>query len=145
MRRYVITAISPFHMRALFDKLQTNKEREKVRRIYSVVWILLQDYEPLHDGRDGQVLLRGELGPLSAGEQHGRGVRLEAGDGLGLARLPDHVDGLADPHADRQRAQLVVEGDQHARLHGRRQRVEEVVALAQDGGLDVEEAEEIGS
>merc|ERR1719412_1537988 len=125
-------------MRALFDKLQTNKEREKVRRIYSVVWILLQDYEPLHDGRDGQVLLRGELGPLSAGEQDGRGVRLEAGDGLWLARLPDHVDGLADAHADRQRAQLVEEAEKAAHESGDRDgRHELPVAVV---GVDCERA-----
>ena len=65
---------------------------------------------------------------------------LESGYGLGLARLPDHVDCLADAHADGQWAKLVVEGDQHSRLHGRGQRVQEVVALAQDCRLDVEEA-----
>ena len=110
-----------------------------MRGFGSIVGVLLQDDKSLHDGRDGQVLLRGQLGPLAARQQHRRGVRLEAGDGLGLAGLPDHVDGLADAHADRERAELVVEGDQHPRLHGRRQRVEEVVALAEDCGLDVEE------
>ena len=110
-----------------------------MRGFCSIVWVLLQDDKALHDGRDGQVLVGSKLGPLSAREQHRRGVRLEAGDGLGLARLPDHVDGLADAHAHRQRSELVVEGHQHPRLHGRRQRVEEVVALAEDCGLDVEE------
>ena len=52
--------------------------------LYSIVRVLLQDDESLHDGRDGQVLLRGELGPLAACEQHGRSVRL-VGDSIVLS------------------------------------------------------------
>ena len=41
-----------------------------------------------------------------------------------------HVHGLAHPHADRQRVELLVEGDQHPGLHGRGQPVQQVVGLA---------------
>lgn len=59
-----------------------------------VVGIFPQDAEPFHDGREGDVLLGGELGPFAHRQQHRRRVRLEAGDGLGLAGLANHVDGL---------------------------------------------------
>ena len=107
----------------------------------SEVGVLLEDDESLHDGRDGEVLLGGQLGALTRGQQDRRGVRLEAGDGLGLAGLAHHVHGLTHAHAHRQRVELLIESDEHARLHGGGQRVEQVVRLAQDGGLDVEEGE----
>ena len=39
---------------------------------------------------------------------------------------------LADAHGDGQRLQLLVKGDQHARLQRRRQTEQQVVRLAQD-------------
>ena len=92
-----------------------------MRGLCSIVGVLLQDDKALHDGSDGQVLICCKLSPFAAREQHRSGVRLEAGYGLGLARLPDHVDGLTDAHADRERAELLVESHQHTRLHGCRQ------------------------
>ena len=52
--------------------------------------------------------------------------RLETGD----THRAHHVHGLAHPHADRQRVELLVEGDQHPGLHGRGQPVQQVVGLA---------------
>ena len=66
-------------------------------------------------------------------------MRLKAGDCLRFAGLPDDVDCLAHSDGNGQRPQLFVERDQHPWLHRRRQRVEEVVALAEDCRLDVEE------
>ncbi len=39
---------------------------------------------------------------------------------------------LSDAHGDRQGAQLLVEGDEHARLHGGHEVEQNVVRLAQD-------------
>lgn len=58
------------------------------------VWIFLEDDEALHDGREGRVLVGGQLGSLTVGQQDGGGVGLEAGDGLGLAGLANHVHRL---------------------------------------------------
>ena len=59
-----------------------------------VVRILAQDNEAFEDGRERNVLVGGELGALTVRQEHGRGVRLESGDGLGLAGLADDIDGL---------------------------------------------------
>ena len=45
--------------------------------------------ESLHDGREGGVLLCGQLRPLAMRKQHRGCVSLEPGDGLGLTSLQD--------------------------------------------------------
>ena len=52
-----------------------------------------------------------------------------------MAYLGDRVDSLADAHRDRQQLLLLVQSEQHAGPHGRRQAVEQVWGLAADGGL----------
>ena len=46
--------------------------------------------ESLHDGREGGVLLCGQLRPLAMRKQHRGCVSLEPGDGLGLTSLQDN-------------------------------------------------------
>ncbi len=58
-------------------------------------------------------------------------------DGFGFARLSHHVYGLSHSDGDGQRHQVRVEGDQHARLHRRRQAVQQVVRLPQNGRLGI--------
>ncbi len=69
---------------------------------------------------------------------HRRVVRLEARDGLWLAGLRHHVDGRADSAGHGQQLALLVQGHEHARLHGGGQAVEQVRLLAAQRGLDVE-------
>ena len=78
-----------------------------------IVRVFLENNKSLHDGCDGKVLLCGQLSSLAMRQEDGGGVGLEPSDGLGLAGLTDHVDGLADPHGDGQRPELLVKGDEH--------------------------------
>lgn len=48
------------------------------------------------------------LRAVSYAQEHGRGVCLEARDGLGLPCLPDRLDRLPDPYAHRQRLEVRV-------------------------------------
>lgn len=108
----------------------------------SIVRILLEDNEALHDRRQRRVLFRGQLGSLAVRQQDRRGVSLESGDGFRFSGLPDNVHRLSDSDGDRKGTAVFVEGDEHARLDGRGQAVEKVVRLAEDGRLDVEETDD---
>mmetsp|Transcript_2560 Transcript_2560/g.4642 ORF Transcript_2560/g.4642 Transcript_2560/m.4642 type:complete len:276 (-) Transcript_2560:391-1218(-) len=102
------------------------------------VGVLPQDHEALQHRRDRNVLLGGELGALLVREQHWRGVGRETRDRLGLSSLSHDVHRLPDTHADGQRLQLLVQRDEHARLHRRRDHEHQVVVLPEDDPLEVE-------
>lgn len=63
-----------------------------------VVGVFAEDDKALQDGSDGEVLFCGQLGPLSVGQQHRRGVGLETCDGLGLACLAHDIHRLWTHH-----------------------------------------------
>lgn len=66
-----------------------------------IVGILAEDNKALQDGGDREVLLCGQLCPLSVGQQHWRGVGLETCDGLWLSCLAHHVHRLEKHHTDK--------------------------------------------
>lgn len=59
-----------------------------------IVGILAEDNKALQDGGDREVLLCGQLSPLSMSQQHRRGVGLETCDGLWLTRLAHDIHSL---------------------------------------------------
>eukprot|EP00964_Phaeocystis_antarctica_P121271 scaffold84951_cov72-Phaeocystis_antarctica.AAC.1 len=102
-----------------------------------VVGVLPQDDDALYQSRERQVLVGRKLGLLAHGEQHGRGVRLEARDLLGPPRQPHHINLLPDAHGHGQRLELLVDRHQHARAHRPDERPQQEVVLAQHDGLEV--------
>ena len=75
------------------------------------------------------------------GEQNRSGMCLKPGDGLGFSSLANHINSLSNANRNWEGLTILVEGDQHSGLDGRRKAVKKVVGLAQDGGLDVQEAD----
>ena len=75
------------------------------------------------------------------GEQNRSGVCLKPGDGLGFSSLANHINSLSNTNRNWEGLTILVEGDQHSGLDGRCKAVEKVMRLAQDGGLDVQEAD----
>lgn len=59
-----------------------------------IVWVLAENDKALQDGGDGEVLLCGQLRPLSMSQQHRCGVSLETCDGLWLACLAHNIHSL---------------------------------------------------
>ena len=75
------------------------------------------------------------------GEQNRSCMCLKSGDSLGLSSLANHINSLSNANRNWEGLTIFVEGDQHSGLDGSREAVEKVVGLAQDGGLDVQEAD----
>ena len=112
------------------------------RKGFLIIWIFLEDDKSLHDGSVREVLLRRQLGSFAVGQENRRCMSLESGDCFRFAGLAYNINSLADSDRDRQGLADLVEGDEHSRLHGRGQAVQKVVRFAQDGRLDVEEADD---
>ena len=85
-----------------------------------------------------------ELRALAVRQHHGRALRLPPRDGLGLARLPDHVDGLADADVDLERLQRLVERDEHPRRDRGRHKVQQVVLGAEQERLGLQRGDQHG-
>lgn len=66
-----------------------------------IVGILTKDNKALQDGSDGEVLLCGQLSPLSMSQQHWCGVSLETCDGFGLACLAHDIHCLQTDHTNK--------------------------------------------
>lgn len=58
------------------------------------IWVLLQDDEAFHDGRERNIFFGGEFRPLAVRQKDRGRVRLEARDRLGLARLAHDIHRL---------------------------------------------------
>lgn len=63
-----------------------------------IVRVLAEDDKALQDGGDREVLLCGQLSPLSMSEQHWCGVSLETCDGFWLACLAHDIHSLDTDH-----------------------------------------------
>lgn len=80
--------------------LQTEEQAREIwaffftGRLGFIVGVLAEDNEALQDGGDGEILLCGQLRPLSMGQKHRGGVGLEACDGFGFTRLTHHIHSL---------------------------------------------------
>lgn len=59
-----------------------------------IVGILAKDNKAFQDGGNGEILLCGQLGPLSMSQQNRRGVGLETCDGLWLTCLAHDIHSL---------------------------------------------------
>lgn len=59
---------------------------------------------------------------------------------LSVTHLRDHIHGLAHARRHGQQLALLIHCQQHARLHGSCQAVEQAVVLAPQGGLQVQAA-----
>mmetsp|Transcript_46721 Transcript_46721/g.138004 ORF Transcript_46721/g.138004 Transcript_46721/m.138004 type:complete len:216 (+) Transcript_46721:354-1001(+) len=103
-----------------------------------VVRVFPEDHEVLHDGRNGEVFLRGQLGPVGEVQKHRRGSRLEARDLLRATGLAGDVHGLAHPHGHVQMLEVLVHGNEPSWPHRRNDVEEHVVALAEDRVLQVQ-------
>lgn len=66
-----------------------------------IVGVLAEDYKALQDRGDREVLLCGQLCPLSMCQQHWCGVSLETCDGLWLACLAHNIHSLDTDHTNK--------------------------------------------
>lgn len=95
-----------------------------------IVRVWLQNYEILHYRGFREEFFCSQLSSFSLSNQHGRVMSLETGDSFWFARLANCIH--CDAHSDLRLCwrQILVKGDQHARIDRQGQVVEEVVVFA---------------